>query len=57
MWQGGIDFYKEITQICNSVTLLEHRQFIEQKIIYMRDQIQREEKKEVTELHICVISL
>jgi hypothetical protein len=49
MWQGGIDFYKEITQICNSVTLLEHRQFIEQKIIYMRDQIQREEKKDFTE--------
>jgi hypothetical protein len=51
MWQGEIDFYKEITQICNSVTLLEHQQFIEQKITYMRDQIQREEKKDFTEFY------
>jgi hypothetical protein len=46
IFQEKIKFYEKITQICNSVTLLEHRQFIEQKITYMRDQIQREEKKD-----------
>jgi hypothetical protein len=49
IFQEKIKFYEKITQICNSVTLLEHRQFIEQKITYMRDQIQREEKKDFTE--------
>jgi hypothetical protein len=50
MWQGKIDFYKEITQIlCDSITLLKHREFIEQEITYMRNQIQREEKKDFTE--------
>jgi hypothetical protein len=44
-----IDFYKEITQIlCDSITLLKHREFIEQEITYMRNQIQREEKKDFT---------
>ena len=50
MWQGKIDFYKEITQIlCDSITLLKHREFIEQEITCMRNQIQREEKKDFTE--------
>ena len=49
MLQGKIDFYEKITQICNSVALLNHRQFIEQKIKYTRDQIQHEKKRDFTE--------
>ncbi len=49
MLQDKIDFYEEITKICNSVDLLKHRQFIEQKIKYIRDQIQYEKKRDFTE--------
>ena len=49
MLQGKIDFYEEITQICNSVALLQHRQFIEQRIKGIRDQIQHEKKRDFTE--------
>ena len=49
MLLGKIDFYEEITQICNSVALLKHRQFIEQIIKGIRDQIQHEKKRDFTE--------
>ena len=49
MLQGKIDFYEEITQICNSVALLKHRQFVEQRIKDIRDQIQHEKKRDFTE--------
>jgi len=49
MLQGKIDFYQEIIQLCNSVTLLRHRQFIEQKIKYIREEIQHEKKRDFTE--------
>ncbi|MCF6202947.1 MAG: hypothetical protein L3J59_04635 [Methylococcaceae bacterium] len=49
MLQGKIDFYEEIIQICNSVALLKHRQFIEQIIKGTRDQIQHEKKRDFTE--------
>jgi len=49
MLQGKIDFYEEIIQICNSVALLKHRQFIEQRIKGIREQIQHEKKRDFTE--------
>jgi len=48
MLQGKIDFYEEIIKICNSVALLKHRQFIEQIIKGIRDQIQHEKKRDFT---------
>ena len=49
MLQEKIDFYEEIIQICNSVVLLKHRQFIEQRIQEIRNQIQHEKKRDFTE--------
>ncbi len=49
MLQEKIDFYEKITQLCNSVELLKHRQFIEQRIQEIRNQIQREKKRDFTE--------
>ncbi len=49
MLQGKIDFYENTIQICNSVALLKHRQFIEQIIKNIRNQIQHEKKRDFTE--------
>lgn len=49
MLQDKIDFYEKIMQLCNSVELLKHRQFIEQKIQEIRNQIQHEKKRDFTE--------
>ena len=49
MLQDKIDFYEKITQLCNSVELLKHRQFIEQRIQEIRNQIQHEKKRDFTE--------
>lgn len=49
MLQEKIDFYEGITQLCNSVELLRHRQFIEQRIQEVRNQIQHEKKRDFTE--------
>lgn len=45
MLQEKIDFYEKITQLCNSVELLKHRQFIEQRIQEIRNNIQHEKKE------------
>lgn len=49
MLQEKIDFYEKITQLCNSVELLKHRQFIEQRIQRIRNEIQHEKKIDFTE--------
>ena len=49
MLQDKIDFYEKIMQLCNSVELLKHRQFIEQRIQEIRNQIQHEKKRDFTE--------
>ncbi len=49
MLQEKIDFYQNITQLCNSVDLLKHRQFIERRIQEIRNQIQHEKKRDFTE--------
>lgn len=47
--QERMDFYQNITQLCNSVNLLKHRQFIERRIQEIRNQIQHEKKRDFTE--------
>ncbi len=49
MLQEKIDFFEKIIQLCNSVELLKHRQFIEQRIQEIRNQIQHEKKRDFTE--------
>ena len=49
MLQEKIDFYEKITQLCNSVDLLKHRQFVGQRIQEIRNQIQHEKKRNFTE--------
>lgn len=49
MLQEKIDFYEKITQLCNSVEFLKHRQFIEQRIKEIRNNIQHEKKRDFTE--------
>ena len=48
MLQEKIGFYEKITQLCNSVELLKHRQFIEQRIQEIRNNIQHEKKRDFT---------
>ena len=50
MLQGKIDFYEKIAYLCNSVELLKHRSFIEQRINALRNEIQNEKKRDFTEL-------
>jgi hypothetical protein len=49
MLQEKIDFYEKIIQLCNSVSLLKHRQLTEQRIQDIRNQIQHEKKRDFTE--------
>jgi hypothetical protein len=49
MLQGKIDFCEKMIQLCNSVAFLKHRQFIEQRIQEIRNQIQHEKKRDFTE--------
>ncbi len=49
MLQNKIAFLESIMQLCNSVELLKHRQFIEHGIQEIRDQIQYEKKRDFTE--------
>ncbi|WP_428604190.1 hypothetical protein [Sedimenticola sp.] len=46
MLQEKIDFLEEIVQLCNSVELLKHRQFLEQRIQEIRNRIQKEKKRD-----------
>ena len=50
MLQGKINFYEKIAYLCNSVELLKHRSFIEQRINALRHEIQDEKKRDFTEL-------
>ena len=50
MLQKKIDFYEKIISLCNSVELLKHRQYIEQRIQDIRHQIQHEKKRDFTEV-------
>lgn len=47
--QNKIDFYEKIIQLCNSVELLKHRQYMEQRIQRIRIEIQHEKKRDFTE--------
>jgi hypothetical protein len=49
MFQEKIDFYENIIQLCNSVELLKHRQYVEQRIQEIRYKIQHEKKRDFTE--------
>jgi len=47
--QQKIDFNESIISLCNSVSFLQHRLFIEQKITSLRQEIQYEKKRDFTE--------
>jgi hypothetical protein len=49
MLQEKINFYEKIIRLCNSVVLLKHRQFVEQEIQEIRNQIQYEKRRDFTE--------
>ena len=49
MLQEKIEFYERIAQLCNSLELLKHRQFVGQRIQEIRDRIQYEKKRDFTE--------
>lgn len=49
MLQKKIDFYKKIIPLCNSAELLEHKQYIEQRIRGIRYEIRNEKKRDFTE--------
>jgi hypothetical protein len=49
MLQGKIDYYESLISVCNTIDFLKHRQFLEQKISYLRTEIEREKKKDFTE--------
>lgn len=51
MLEDEIKFYEEIIQLCDSVGLLEHRQFMEQEIQINRKRIQHEKRRDFTEAH------
>jgi hypothetical protein len=46
-------FYESLLSSCNSIDLLEHRQFIENKIEQINQEIQIEKKKDFTESYFC----
>jgi hypothetical protein len=48
MLQKKIDFYKKIIPLCNSAELLEHKQYIEQRIRGIRYEIRNEKKRDFT---------
>ncbi len=49
MLRQKIELYEVIISICNSVEFLKHRQFLEQRIQGIRNQIQHEKKRDFTE--------
>ena len=49
MLQQKIDFIEKIISLCNSVEFLQHRLFKEQEITSLRQEIQREKKRDFTE--------
>jgi hypothetical protein len=51
MLQGKIDYYEKLLCVCNTTDLLKHKQYLEQKISYLRKDIQQEKKNDFTEDH------
>ena len=49
--QQQLEFYGSIVSMCNSVRFLKQRQFIEQIILDLRQQILNEKKRDFTEEH------
>jgi len=49
MLQGKIAYYESLLSVCNTIELLKHRQFLEQRISYLHKEIEREKKKDFTE--------
>jgi len=47
--QGRVDFFERLISICNSVHFLKHRQLLEQRVGYLRQEIQHEKKRDFTE--------
>lgn len=45
MYQRRVDFFESLLPMLNTVALLRHKQRVEQKIQYLRDDIEREKKK------------
>lgn len=46
MYQRRVDFFESLLPMLNTVALLRHKQRVEQKIQYLRDDIEREKKKD-----------
>ncbi len=46
MYQRREDFFESLLPMLNTVALLRHKQRVEQKIQYLRDDIEREKKKD-----------
>jgi hypothetical protein len=46
MFQRRVDFFESLLPMLNTVALLRHKQRVEQKIQYLRDDIEREKKKD-----------
>lgn len=46
MFQGRVDFFESLLPFLNTVELLQHKQRIEQKIQYLREDMEREKKKD-----------
>jgi hypothetical protein len=46
MFQGRVDFLESLLSMLNTVELLRHKQRVEQRIQYLRDDIEREKKKD-----------
>lgn len=46
MLQRRVDFFESLLPMLNTVSLLRHKQLVEQKIQYLRDDIEREKKKD-----------
>ncbi|MDP2753196.1 MAG: hypothetical protein Q8P40_02265 [Nitrospirota bacterium] len=49
MLQGKINYYESLLPVCNTIDLLKHRQYLEQRISYLHKEIEREKKKDFTE--------
>jgi len=46
MLQRRVDFFESLLPMLSTVSLLRHKQLVEQKIQYLRDDIEREKKKD-----------
>jgi len=49
MLQERVDFFDRIISLCSSVHFLKHRQLLERRVGYLRQEMQHEKKKDFTE--------